>query len=200
MPTADAASVFPENSRQHNDSSPTTALVQHWFIGYTRSCQERKVAQALSALGVENYLPIQQVVRQWSDRKKKVDKLVLPGMVFVHTDEPTRVKLLSQVYGLRAYMTRGGAHTPVWVPDVQLQMFQHMVMYGREEVSVTSDYFAPGDRVRVVSGPLKGLECELINLQGRQMASIRLAMLGTAMVEISLGELEKIGSETQIKD
>ena len=66
----------------------------NWYVGFTRSCQEKKVAEAMQILGVEHYLPIQKVQRVWRDRLKVIDKMVIPRMVFVHTYEEKRIKLL----------------------------------------------------------------------------------------------------------
>ena len=48
-----------------------------WYVGYTRSCQEKSVAKSLAALDVEYYLPIQKVRRKWSDRIKIIDGIRL---------------------------------------------------------------------------------------------------------------------------
>ena len=39
---------------------------------YVRMHHEKKVAEKLGQMGVEHYLPVQEVVRQWSDRRKKL--------------------------------------------------------------------------------------------------------------------------------
>lgn len=41
----------------------------------------KKTAERLKAMGVEYYLPIQSEIRQWSDRRKRVDRLVIPMMI-----------------------------------------------------------------------------------------------------------------------
>ena len=42
----------------------------HWYAVYTKPRWEKKVASLLDVKGVENYCPVNKVVKQWSDRKK----------------------------------------------------------------------------------------------------------------------------------
>lgn len=163
-----------------------------WYAAYTGSCQERKVSEALSALGVEHFLPIQKVLVQYSDRKKLVDRLVLPHMIFIKTDEQTRIKLLGDIYGLRSYMTCGGTYHPVIIPDSQMDDFRFMVTRSREKVALADRPLAPGDRVRVINGPLSGLEAELVEVNGEKTISVKMGVLGTAYASISPDSVEKI--------
>ena len=57
-----------------------------WFVLYTTSRSEKKVAKRLNEMGVEVFLPIVEELRQWSDRKKKVQKALFNGYVFVKTN------------------------------------------------------------------------------------------------------------------
>ena len=43
-----------------------------WHALYVRPRSEKKVANELIDMGFEVYLPVITVVRQWSDRRKKV--------------------------------------------------------------------------------------------------------------------------------
>lgn len=167
-------------------------MENHWYAAYTKSCQERKVSEALSALGVEHFLPLQKVLVQYSDRKKLVERLVLPHMVFVRTDEHTRIRLLGDIYGLSSYMTCGGTFHPVIIPDAQMDDFRFMVTRSREKVSLAGERLAPGDRVRVINGPLSGLEAELVEVNGEKSLSVKMGVLGTAYVTVSPDSVEKI--------
>ena len=47
----------------------------------------------------------------------------------------------------------------------------------------------------MIKGPLKGLKGELIDIDGKSQVSVRLEMLGYAMVEMPVGFLKKIEDE-----
>ncbi|MGM0635739.1 MAG: UpxY family transcription antiterminator [Bacteroidota bacterium] len=63
---------------------------QEWLVLYSKPNSEKKLAEKLNKMGVEAYCPTRTVVRQWSDRKKKVKVPVLPSMVLVRTSFKNR--------------------------------------------------------------------------------------------------------------
>lgn len=167
----------------------------NWFVGFVKSCQEKKAAAALDSLGVAHYLPIIKEKRKWSDRTKVIDRVVIPGIIFVRCNERARLDSLKNIPALYAYMNDGGPGHPAVVPDRQMQDFIFMVERGGRDVTLTTEGFAPGDRVRITAGPLKGLECELVDILGRRSIAVRLGMLGAATVELMADSIEKIQTD-----
>ena len=64
----------------------SVAHSKRWLVAIVRIYHEKKTSERLTKMGVENFLPIQQEVHKWSDRRKVVDRVVLPMMIFVHVD------------------------------------------------------------------------------------------------------------------
>src|SRR6185312_4332758 len=62
-------------------------IEKKWYAVYTKPRWEKKVAAMLLEKGIENYCPINKVIRQWSDRKKMVMEPVFKGYVFVKLEE-----------------------------------------------------------------------------------------------------------------
>ncbi|MBA4322955.1 MAG: antitermination protein NusG, partial [Odoribacter sp.] len=58
---------------------------EKWYALYTRPRAEKQVYQRLTDAGVETFLPLQKTFRQWSDRKKMVEKPLLSSYIFVKT-------------------------------------------------------------------------------------------------------------------
>ena len=164
----------------------------NWYVAYVKSCSEFKVAEFLEKFGYEYYLPVKREVHQWSDRKKIVRKLVLPRMIFVHTTEFRRRKSLEEIPYLYRYMAKDGPYTAEVIPDRQMDAFRMMVEYDGRNLNFSAENFAPGDKVRVTSGPLKGMECELINVSGTRCLAVRLGVVGTATMDLGLDTVEKI--------
>ncbi|MCW1734234.1 UpxY family transcription antiterminator [Anaerorudis cellulosivorans] len=54
-----------------------------WYALYTRSRFEKKAAERLTEQGIEAYVPLQRVMRQWSDRRKLVLEPAIRSYVFV---------------------------------------------------------------------------------------------------------------------
>jgi len=59
----------------------------YWFAVYTRPRWEKKVVKLLNEKGIENYCPLNKVVKQWSDRKKVVLEPIFKSYIFVRVTE-----------------------------------------------------------------------------------------------------------------
>lgn len=171
------------------EHTPDTCQRQ-WLVAYVQSCLEKKTAQRLSAMGVEHYLPVQTEVHRWSDRMKRIDRLVLPMMIFVHVT-PREQALPLTLQAVSRYMAQRGKGCPAVIPDEQMNRFRFMLDYSAEAIEICNTPLAPGDAIRVIKGPLAGLEGELITIAGKSKVAIRLDMLGCAHVDMPIGYVEK---------
>lgn len=164
-----------------------------WFVAYVRSCQERTVARQLSTLGIEHYFPVRKELRQWSDRKVLKERLLMPGLIFVHCTEQTRYSLASKVAYLKYFMMDRMSKEPVSVPDRQLLNFRRFIDSSDTAVEMRStDEFEAGDRVRVISGPLTDTECYVTSIKSKTYLYVSLGLLGSATAEIGVNQIEKI--------
>lgn len=59
----------------------------NWYVVYTRPRWEKKISKLLDDKGIENYCPLNRVIRQWSDRKKIVLEPLFKGYLFVKLEE-----------------------------------------------------------------------------------------------------------------
>ena len=64
-----------------------------WYVLYTKPRQEKKVTDSLNAIGVEAYCPLVTVIKQWSDRKKKVQIPLINSYVFVNIEWSLQILL-----------------------------------------------------------------------------------------------------------
>lgn len=164
---------------------------RHWFIAYVKSCHERKVAEALTKAGFVNYLPRQREVHKWSDRRKIVERLVIPRMIFIRCRECDRINAKNVSASILGYMANG-PYNPAIVRDPEMESFMAMVERSGRTVEMAMAPPAPGDRVRVKDGPLAGMECELVEVSGQRCLAVRLGALGTAKLDLALDTVEKI--------
>jgi transcription antitermination factor NusG len=61
----------------------TTEKIKYWHAIYVSSRAEKKVCENLSNKNIEAYVPVVKTIRQWSDRKKKIELPLISGYVFV---------------------------------------------------------------------------------------------------------------------
>ncbi len=166
---------------------------KEWLIAYVQMHHERKVRDCLDNMGIENYLPVQHVVRQWSDRKKVIEQIVIPMIIFVRVSQSERKTVLTTPSVFR-YMTLRGTHQPAVVSDKEMQTFQFMLDSSESAVNMESEIPEVGEQVRVIKGPLQGLEGTMIAESGKKSRiAVQLNQLGFATVELAYSFVEKIG-------
>jgi len=71
----------------------------HWYAVYTKPRWEKKVAEVLTRNSIENYCPLNKVLRQWHDRKKVVQEPLFTSYVFVKVEE-SRFSELRRIGGV----------------------------------------------------------------------------------------------------
>lgn len=165
---------------------------EHWYALYVRMHHEKKTAEKLDGMGITNYLPIQEVMRQWSDRRKKLKVVVIPMMIFVRTDEGGRLELIRNIPSVTGCLFDRSARQPAVIRDEEMERFRFMLDFSDETVRFFDKPLAPGDKVRVIKGPLTNLEGELIHVDGKSQILVRIQQLGSASVDIPAGYVEKI--------
>ena len=165
--------------------------MKKWYVAYVLSRHEKKTAERLTKMGIENFLPVQEEIRQWAHRRQKVTRVVIPMMIFVHATPQERAEVLT-LSSVSRYMVLRGEHTPAVIPDLQMKRFKFMLDYSEEAVEMCSTPLAPGEMVRVIKGPLAGMEGELVNMDGLSKVVVRLEMLGYAGVDMPVGFVEAV--------
>ena len=141
-----------------------------WYVMYTRSRAEKKVADMLVEEGVEVYLPMVEELRQWSDRKKKVQKALFNGYVFVKTNRNNLWNCL-KIPGAVKFVHFSGEHAIIRDEDVET--IQRVVATG---VSIETDgsEISPGEKVKVIGGSLEDMIGECIEKGNKDYFLIRI--------------------------
>lgn len=168
------------------------ACPKRWVAALVQMCTEKKVGERLGKQGIENYVPTQLEIHQWSDRKKKVDRVVIPMVVFIRVDETEekKVKTLSYIYKLISYP---GQKTPATIPDIQVERLKFMLKHADSQVQLNERVFSVGETVCIARGPLKGLEGEVCKApEDKTMVAIRIECLGYACVNVAKGDIERV--------
>ncbi len=155
----------------------TGQYAKHWHAVHTRSRHEKVTARLLAEQGVERFLPLRRVQSQWADRKKWVRKPLFPGYLFVHVGAD-EVPAVSQTRGVVRLLGTEPARPSV-VPDVEVESIRRLVSTG-VPVDPWPD-LKPGQRVRITSGLLRGVEGELIRRGRRCFIVVSVHLLGRSV-------------------
>ena len=128
-------------------------MEKKWYVYYTKSRHEKKVKELLERRGYDVFLPIQKVLRQWTDRKKKVEVPLFNSYIFVRTEEHHIVQVL-QVPGISWNIRHNDK--PAILRPKEYDLINRFLATGLTLEVVATPQVAEGDRVEVVDGPLKG--------------------------------------------
>jgi transcriptional antiterminator RfaH len=125
----------------------------NWFVIYTKSRQEKKVALELEKMGITVYCPMINQIRQWSDRKKKVEVPLISSYVFVQLKERDR-EAVFEVPGIVRYVY--WLEKPAIVRDEEIAVMKAWLSTQTVEAKVEG--LRRGDRMKVTNGLFEGKE------------------------------------------
>lgn len=130
-----------------------------WYVLYTQTRCEKRILRRLNQQGIDGFLPLHKVVRQWSDRKKKIEVPLFPNYVFVHIPLKDLIVPL-KVPGVIGFVRNGDRHPEV-VREKQIEILKHLSS-ARPIGPIAEFNFNQGDKALVVDGPFKGLNGYLV--------------------------------------
>ena len=157
---------------------PTPEQNERWYALQTRVHRERVVEQRLQERGVVTFLPTVTEIRRWSDRKKKVEFPVFASYLFVRLS-PHKVDHLRVlcVEGVFQFVGTRGQATPI--PQEQIEAVRALV---NGEVKWSAHPFLKiGQRVRIRSGALTGIEGVLVSRAGESTLVISVDAIQRSM-------------------
>lgn len=140
---------------------------------YTRPRWEKKVASVLLQKGIENYCPLNKILKQWSDRKKMVYEPLFKGYVFVRVDEQHKWEL-KQIDGIINFVYWLGQ--PAKVRDNEINIIKKFLQEF-EDVQVIDRQLDVNSKVAVRQGILMDYQGIIIEVLGNK-ARVRIDSMG----------------------
>lgn len=123
---------------------PKTDNQKHWYVLYCKPNTEKKTAQRLSECGINVYCPLKTEIRQWSDRKKKVEVPVLPSMLMVYLKEKNRQQVFEVATAVRyLYWLK----KPAIVKEEEIEELKNILSGKTSQVSV--EQMRKGDAIKL---------------------------------------------------
>ena len=146
--------------------------MKKWFVIYTKANQEIKVTEQLKKIGISCYCPTVKIIKQYSDRKKKTVKPVIPSYVFVLIEENKRNDIFS-VFGVVRYMFWLGK--PAVVREKEIELMKKYLNGEFQSVSLTN--FTKGQLHKISEGVFAGKIGRIIEIQKNKI-KLQLESLG----------------------
>lgn len=168
-----AAVAMPFQTKQSSLDLPVSYHELCWYAAYTCANHEKRIAAQLGQRDIEHFLPMYEAVHRWKDRRMRLQLPLFPSYIFVHLLLRDRLRVL-QVPGV-VRLVGFGEH-PTVLPREEIEMLRNG--FRGELNAQPHPYLTKGRRVRIISGPLTGLEGILLRKKSnfRLIVSIDLIM------------------------
>lgn len=173
-----------------NGAIDREAHPRFWIAAYTRPKSEKKTAKEISNYGYETFVPVQKQLRQWSDRKKIIDVVVIPNIIFVNLgkEDITTIQRHLLIINLLKFP---GEKDVAQIPEDNILHLKFLT--GQTDIPIIYDpqSFHVDADVRITRGPLAGIIGKVLDtLDGTSEILVNLGILGGAHLRIKKIELE----------
>ena len=145
---------------------------QNWYATYTNPRHEKLVAQQMNARRIDCFLPLYKSARRWKDRRKQLELPLFPGYVFVRISLRDRLRVLN-LPGVIHIVTFNGK--PAVLPESDIESLRDGL--SKDALVQPHPYLKVGRRVRVLDGPMNGIEGILIRRKDKFRVVINIDLL-----------------------
>lgn len=130
--------------------------------------------------GYTTYLPLQKTMKQWSDRKKKVEIPLFSSYLFIKTDlQRTHIDILSTP-GIVKFVTLGKEIARVREENIaQIRLL--LSQFDELDVVATS-LLRLKQKVEIIAGPFTGMKGVLIEHKGTKQFALEIEALGSNLI------------------
>lgn len=163
----------------------STKARRSWYVVYSRPHQERRAEENLQNQGFEVFLPTVNVERRLRGKIVIKSEPLFPRYLFVRFDEAEEPwNLIRNTLGVASLLRIGMG--PAKIADQVIDCL-------RETEVAQIPLFRADEPVRIIKGPLRGLEGVFLEPKGESRAMILVELLQkTQQVKLDLADIVKI--------
>ena len=162
-------------------------IEKKWYPFYTKSRYEKKLYIELTKQNYEAYLPLQEVLRQWKDRKKTVEVPLFPSYIFVRI-ETHQIPNVLHIQGIARYISFN--NQPAFVRDEEIELIKSFLNMN-SEIEVVDGLIKDGAEIMMRSGIFSGYKGRVIKHCGKNKIVVELeSMNKTILVTIEKESLK----------
>ena len=136
-----------------------------WFVLVIKTNREKQVAEVLEKHGFEIYCPVKKEIRQWSDRKKKVEVPIFQNYLFVRLKEADRDTVFITSY-VKKYLYWLGK--PAVVRDEEIETIRKW-MSDTSILNVTPSHLQKGKLITIEKGAFKDKEATIQEVRKNEL-------------------------------
>ncbi len=160
-----------------------------WYVLYTKSNYEKKVYTLLKNR-FDVFLPMSKIEKQWSDRKKTLEKPLFKSYIFIHLEnEKDRIDVL-KAEGVYNYVSIKGK--PGMVTSKEINIIK-LFIGELSDVQLVPFEICIGQKKRINFGPFSGYDCYIIDYDGKEKVIVRIDSLKSCIsAEINKAHLAEL--------
>jgi transcription antitermination factor NusG len=169
---------------------------KRWVALYTASRHEKQVHRQLADKNTDAFLPLYSARREWKKRKSvDIDLPLFPNYVFARIAREQRAGVL----GTPGVFSIVGSSREAWeLPEREVEALRSAASQRKLE---PHPYLVVGERARVRSGPLAGLEGVII----RKKKNLQIVMsldqiMRSVAIEVEAHEVEPLSTRERELD
>lgn len=148
------------------------SLQSDWFAIRVKANREKVAAQSISSKGMETCLPVYQVESHKTRGVQVLQVPLFPGYLFARFNPHDRLPIL-MVPGVVGIVGFGNVPQPV-DPD---EMASVLALVGSDLRVMPHEYLPIGQRIRVQSGPLRGVEGQIVEHRDSNRLVVSITLL-----------------------
>ena len=157
-----------------------------WYQIYTQPNCEKKLHDKIESLGLQSYLPLRKLKKQWSDRVKTVQEPAFKSYLFtkLYAEEMHQIERLSE-FGFFIRYRDGGAGNPVFpkITDQTIHTIETVLdtCPTAELVDAQHTQYKKGAGIIIKSGNLQGYQGPVIENANNNKVLIELQGLNQSL-------------------
>jgi transcription antitermination factor NusG len=144
-----------------------------WYVAHTRPRCEKKLTDWCRREKFQVTLPLYKNVHKYRGKVVTFEKPLFPGYVFLQLTRPERQKVFQSDYVANMLDVPDQKEFEAQLGDILRSLEEDLEIFLAPNIG-------PGTRVRIKSGPLRGMEAWVENRHGPTVVLLRLDFIGQA--------------------
>ncbi len=180
--------VLSAGSELCSELLPCKSEAPQWYAVHTFPRHEKRVAEHLRLKSIESFLPLYRSRRRWKNGlRAELELPLFPGYLFTRL---SRCEWTSVLQAPSVVTLVGWRGQPQAIPEGEVDTVRRSLEFLKAE---PHPFLAVGDRVRIVSGPLDGVQGLLVRRKQDFRVVLSVEVLARSMaVEVDMDAIVKI--------
>lgn len=150
----------------------------NWCLAQLRPNQLDRARINLERQGYPSFMPYRRTTKRRGQKMVQILGPLFPGYLFVHVDPDQTWREINSTYGVSRLVMRA-ANTPQPVPPALMD--ELIAQTDDKGVLTPKEQLSPGDRVRIIAGPMADLVAQVAHLSEQERVGVLLELMGQAV-------------------